>query len=313
MEELLEKLLEAEVLTEETKQQISEAFAAKLEEKVEQAKKDAEEQVRLELTEQWVQERDALVEALDSKVNDFLEVEMDELKGDIEKFRDLEAEYAERVVENKKELRKELKSDMKELVEKIDAFLEIRLNEEMQELREDIEEQKQNLFGRKIFEAYKEEFLNGYGDEEGYAQTVADLKARLSEAEETIEDLSHTNSKMVRKDKMQEVLGPLQGRAKEVMEAILRNVSTDQLEEGYNTFIGRVLRETEGDDAEVSSEKESKVLAEDVEGEVQQEAPLEEAVLVTGDAAAEKGSESKQINESDDDLNRLRRIAGIID
>jgi hypothetical protein len=173
MNELLQKLLEAEVLTDETKTELEEAFKAQLDEAITAAKEDAAADVRAELTEEWVRERDALVDAIDSKVGDFLQDEVAELKEDIEKFRDLEAEYAEKLVEAKAAMGDELKTDLVELVEKIDAFLEIRLAAEIEELREDIDEVRKNEFGRKIFEAFADEFLNQHQDEEAAEASVA--------------------------------------------------------------------------------------------------------------------------------------------
>lgn len=105
---------------------------------------------------------------------------------------------------------------------------------------------------------------------------------------------------------MESVLEPLSGRSREVMEAILKNVDTTNLEEGYNTFIGRVLRETEADD----SEKEDEVLA---ESEEKKDEALKEGVVLTGDTD-ETAEES--INESEDPgqkerLERIKRLAGI--
>src|SRR5271165_4889077 len=124
MDELLKKLLAAEVLTEETKKELESALKKQLEESVAKAKDEAAADVRAQLHEQWITERDALISALDDKVSAFLVKEMKELKDDIERFRDLEAEFAEKIVETKTNMADTLKSDMTQLVEKLDAFLE---------------------------------------------------------------------------------------------------------------------------------------------------------------------------------------------
>lgn len=183
MEELLQKLLEAEVLSEDTKSELEKAFEAQLNEAISAAKEDAAADVRAELTEQWVKERDTLVEAIDSKVGEFLEEELAELKEDVERFRDLEAEYAEKIVEAKAAMGDELKADLKELVEKIDAFLEIRLAAEIEELQEDISEIRKNEFGRKIFEAFAREFTDNYADEDSAEASLRETQARLADAE----------------------------------------------------------------------------------------------------------------------------------
>jgi len=157
MDELLQKLLEAEVLSEDVKTELEEAFKTKLDEALTAAQEEAANQVRAELTEQYVTERENLVEAIDAKVDDFLSTEMGELSADIERYRDLEAEYAEKLVESKAAMRDELEVDLKELVEKLGAWMEIRLTSELDELREDMEENRKNVFGKRVVEAFQQQ------------------------------------------------------------------------------------------------------------------------------------------------------------
>ena len=311
MNELLQKLLEAEVLSEDTKKELEEAFSAKLEEAVEAAKTEAAADVRTELTEQWVQEREALIEAIDSKVGDFLAEELGELKDDIDRFRDLETEYAEKLVEAKAQMGNELKGDLAELVEKIDAFLEIRLAAEMEELKEDIEEHRKNDFGRRIMEAFADEYAHSFADDESLEGTLRETEERLVDTQKALEESERNLARLERKNKLEEVLSPLDGRARDVMEAILRNVATDQLDEGYKTFIGRVLRES----AEDASEKEDKVLAEDASKEEGENEELSEASVVTGDnkelLEEEAQAKAEAVRLSEDARLRLQRLAGV--
>jgi hypothetical protein len=311
MEELLQKLLESEVLTEDTQKELQEAFDAKLNEAVEAAKAEAAADVRAELTEQWVNERDALIEAVDAKVGDFLDSELEELKTDIERFRDLEAEAAEKLVEAKALMAEELKSDLAELVEKLDSFLEIRLRAELEELQEDIERVKKDEFGRKIFEAVAAEFQANFADDESLEGTLRETEKRYQDTAEALEEAERKLAAMERKEKLDEVLAPLNGRQKEVMEAILKNVDTEQLEEGYKTFIGRVLKETEED----KSEKEDTVLAESASEDEEKEL-LENGEVKTGDDAEQLAENEEQLSETEHKLSeetrkRLRRMAGL--
>jgi len=308
MNELLQKLLEAEVLSEDTKTELEEAFKTQLDEAIAAAKDEAAADVRAELTEQWVQEKDTLIEAIDTKVGEYLENEIDELKEDIERFRDLEAEYAEKIVEAKAAMADELKSDLGDLVEKIDSFLEIRLAAEIEELKEDIEVVRKNEFGRKIFEAFAEEFTSTYADEESAEATLRETEERLADTESQLEEAERKLANMERKEKMVAVLSPLSGRSREVMEAILKNVDTNNLEEAYNVFIGRVLRETSHDAAD--SEKEGKVLA---EGEEKKATPVKEGIAVTGDTeeVLEESVDEDAKRAEAAKLAHLRRLAGI--
>lgn len=308
MDELLQKLLEADILSVSTKKELEEAMASKLNEAIELAKSEAAADVRAELTEQWIQERDALIEAVDSKVNEFLAAELEELKEDVERFRDLEAEYAEKLVEAKAQMSDELKGDLSELVEKIDAFLEIRLNAEVEELKEDIAEVRKNTFGRKVFEAFAAEYASSYADDESLEGTLRETEQRMQDMASALEEAEHKIAVMEREQKMAEVLEPLSGRSLEVMEAILRNVPTEQLAEGYKTFIGRVLKETaQPADA---SEKEEKVLA---EGAKKGEKEVVTKV-VTGndeDLIKEEKAESDAQHLSESAKLRLKTLAGL--
>lgn len=312
MDELLQKLLEAEVLSEDTKKELETALSTKLTEAVEEAKLATEADVRTELTEQWVQERDALIEAIDTKIGDFLKEEVAELKDDIDRFRDLEAEYAEKVVEAKAQMGVELKSDLSELVEKLDAFLEIRLAAEVEELREDIDAARQVDFGRKVFEAFASEYATNYADDESLEGTLRETEERLTDTTGALEDSERKLAKMERSAKLDEVMAPLQGRQKEVMGAILRNVSTEQLEEGYKTFIGRVIHET----VDEASEKEDTVLAEGSTDDEGEQLTEDEGKVVTGDNETlkeERETEDKAGTEhlTESARTRLQKLAGI--
>jgi hypothetical protein len=111
---------------------------------------------------------------------------------------------------------------------------------------------------------------------------------------------------------MNDILSPLSGRPREVMEAILRNVDTENLEQGYKTFIGRVLREASDDNAggTKTQQKEDKVLA---EGEKKDKKDvLKEGVAVTGDQEGDVIEEGATTGEGDrQKLEHLRRLAGI--
>lgn len=304
MDKLLQQLLEAQVLSEETRKELSEAFQAKLEEAMTAAREEAAAEVRASLTEQWITERDALIEAVDLQVTDYLKEELDQLRGDIESFRDLEAEYAEKIVEAKASMSNELQHDLKQLVEQIDAFLEMRLSEELEEFRESVEVAKKNEFGRRIYEAFSAEFNDRYVDEEGLQLSINEAQKKIKKQEKQLQETLDKLAQVERKQKLDAVLAPLAGRQRQVMEAILRSVETDRLEEGYKTFIGRVVREST---EEVMSEKEETVLAESAsKGEKSADA-LSEAVAVSGDV--EKVAIVETVTS---DLKaRMQKLAGI--
>lgn len=313
MDELLKKLLAADVLTEETKSEIETAVKSQLEEAMKAAREEATALVTAELNEQWISERETLIEALDAKITETLAEEIADLKGDIERFRDLEAEHAAKLVEAKEEMATQLKGDIATLIEKLDAFLEVRLSSELEELREDFAAVKKQQFGKTVFEAFVSEFRKFYTEDGSSEAKLSEAEQRLADASAALEEAEKKVAKMERAAKMEAVLKPLSGRGREVMEAILKNVETSMLEEAYKTYVGRVLKESAD---EQTSEKEEKVLA---EGEVK---PVVAGVAKKGDDAT-LAAEQKSLTEAEEAAKvvaptiteseklRMRRLAGL--
>lgn len=311
MNELLKRLLEAEVLTDETRAELQGAFQKQIDEAVEAARAEAKVMVTAQLNEQWISERDTLIEALDSKVSEALVEEIEELREDIERFRDLEAESAQKLVEAKELMTETLKKDIAQLIERLDSFLEEALTSELEELREDIDQVKQQQLGKKIFESFVAEFKQYYVEDNSAEAKLVEAEQRLEDTSSALEEAERTIAKMVRESKMKEVLAPLSGRTREIMEAILKTVETQQLEEAYKTYVGRVLKESSKEDS-ATSEKEDGVLA---EGKDKQTVS---GVTKTGDRV-DQLVEEQTINKqekatksalSPEDRDRLRKLAG---
>ena len=295
MDEILNKLLQSELLSEETKAEISEQWTASVEAFKTQVREEVSGQVRLELAEQWAGERDELIAKVDTFVAEALTKEIAELQGDIDRFRDLEAEYAEKLVEEKHNLAAEVAEELDGLVDKIDQFFEMRLAAEMEELKEDLEVVKQNEFGRKIFEAFASTYGESYVDEDAVQSKLAVTEAKLADAETALAEREEKLNKMVREAKLEQVLSPLTGKKREQMAMVLRNIETSRLEESYKFFIGRIMKE------DVEPTKPA-VVSESAK-------PTQKTTVVTGEPAtlveSEQGTKAAG-------LANLRRLAGIM-
>ena len=305
MKELLKRLLEAEILTAETMEELEKAFNAQITEAKEAAEAEVAADVRAELTEAFVAEKERLVEAVDAKLQVMFSQEVAELKEDFEAFRDLEAEYAEKIVEAKAAMADELQEDMTVLVDKIDTFMEIKLNEEIEELREDIDQARKQEFGRRIFEAVAEEYMSQYHNEEESDTNYADMEARLEQTQIALEEAEQNHAELARVIKLDKILSPLSGNQREVMEQVLQNVATHKLEEGFKTFLPRIIRETN------ESEKEDEtVLSESAE--VNESTGTSEVSIVTGDVD-NTSVEDDVINEgfNNSELQRMLKLAGL--
>lgn len=299
MEEILKHFLGSEILSEETKTQITEQFA----QMKQTLREQVELEVRAELAESWVQEREALGAKIDTFVSESLKTELEELRGGIESFRDLEAEYAGQLVEAKSAMTSELSAEktrlqdalneeIEMLIDKMDQFFEIRLTEEIEDLKEDIQLVKDNKFGQTLFEAFAETFMQSHLSKTGVLGELAEAKAALATAEKQLQESKVAAEKMLRESKMTELLANLQGGKREQMELLLKSVATDRLDETYKQFIGRVLKESTPASTQLSESNTQET----------------QTHVKTGDTELLESQERKPRN---DFVAELQRLAGI--
>jgi DNA repair exonuclease SbcCD ATPase subunit len=310
LENLFKKLLESEVLTEDSKKELSESLTTMVKELTETVKKETEDKVRLELTEQFVSDREKLIEALDTKAEEFFKKEIEELKEDIANFRDLEVEFAQKEVALKKQLQEQVKEDLKELVNQIDEYLEVTLNEEIEELRESIEEAKKNDLGMKIFESFEHVFRKKYVDENKVHQELSEANQELVKTEKELKKLKEEFKSLEHAKRMSEVLEPLAGNARQVMEALLKTQPVEKLQETYNRFIGKVLSESAVKETTHTQEKDEKVLA---EGDKSEPVTEVKTVIKTGNRPepVKEGEEQKAKVLDEAARNHLKRLTGL--
>lgn len=312
MSGILQKLLENEILDEETKNELEKAIQSQITEAVsaavEEAKAETETAVRAELAEQFVTDKEALVEALDTKAQQFLESELAELKDDVENFRDLEAEYADKIVNAKKELSEVAKKDFTQLVNILNEFLEERVTAEFQELKEDIDEVKKIKFGQKIYESIKDTFERDYFNKDELDAKAKEAEAKLVKSNAALKEAQKELNAVKREAVLNETLSTLTGRPREVMAAILANTPTEKVQKVYEQFIGRVLNESV---VEEDKEKETEVLAENSNTQSSKDKIVtEKTVTVTGDKGKEPIIESEEDfpHLSEEHAKRLREL-----
>ena len=296
MDKILQTLFESNILNAETKQLIESQFVESLDLLLKEERQKIEDEVRIEMTEQLRKDRELLTEALDLKLESIVEAEYAELREDIESFRDLEVEYAERLIEERAELRDEAKESVLELVEKLDMFLEMRMDEEFEELRDDLHEAKRNNLGKKVFEAFKQEFASIINEDEQQAsdeleimrEQLEDMKAELQVARNNV-------LKEERKAKMASLLSNLEdnSNAKAKMQELLKNIPTSKLDESYSRYLPHVIGESIDSKTAITESKHTNRLK------------LNEGRVVTG-------NKDNQTNDVDVEtaLKRLRQLAG---
>lgn len=296
MEEILKAVLSSEILSEETKTQLTEHVKT-LEKSL---RESIETEVRAELAEKWVQERDELAQKMEVFVSESLQQELTELRDDIKQFRNLESEYeaklaeqrvlmAEEVVAEKQKLQSALEEELETLVDKLDEFLEIRLSEELTELAEDIQSVKNSKLGQEMFEAYAEIFIRSHLSKTGVMKKLEEAEKQVELLSTKLEESTMVVADLIRESKMTNLLSNLSGSKREQMEILLKGVATERLEETYKQFVGRIMKD--GPQVQISESSQ-------------------QTTVKTGDAVVITESQSK--SAVDDDFRKeLQRLAGI--
>lgn len=297
LDDILKKLLESDLLNEDTKAELATQFKSAVDSYLTEERSKLEVEVRSTLTEEFVKARDELAESIYKKIDDALSAEADELREDINNFRDLEVESAEMIAEEKERLAQRFGEEIDQLVKNLDNFLEVRLDEEISEFKSDLEDVKKLEFGRKIFEAFEQEFrVHRKSDTAKIEQDLGEALDKLSDAEKRLEEIESSRLAESRNAKMDELLSPLGGNAREQMKIILSNVATQKLDEAYKIYIGRVLKET------VVEKKEDTVVV---------EAKRAPSKVVTGNDTKEELTESVKTQPAADYTARMKQLAGL--
>jgi len=175
------------------------------------------------------------------------------------------------------------------------------LGTELAQLKEDIQTARENMFGRRLFEAFASEFavthLNENKEIAKLQATIADKDQALAESKKVIaekEALVESKEREVRvitesatrKETLNGLLSTLNKEKATVMASLLEGVQTERLQTAYDKYLPAVLNNAPAAKAE-------KVMI------------AESRKEVTGDKSA------KTDVESDSNVIELRRLAGL--
>jgi len=185
------------------------------------------------------------------------------------------------VVETKVRLVSEAKTKMAEIqdsfVKKASALVKdsvtSKLESELTQLKEDITIARENMFGRKIFEAVASEFavthLNENKEIAEMRKEIDERDTKLAEATKAISEANiqiESKSKEIRiikdsaerKEQLTDLLKPLNKEKATIMSELLESVTTDKLQSQYDKYLPAVLGDS-------SAKTEKKVIAESTE------------------------------------------------
>ena len=227
------------------------------------------------------------------------------LQSEIAEFAQDKADLARTKVAVVTEGRKKLEALRDSFVKKASALVEgtvtNHLRSELNQLKTDIQEAKENNFGRKIFEAFATEFgasyLNERADIKKLTNKINEMANQISEAREEAdraqadvkkknEEIRRINESIERKGKLNDLLGPLSKEKAAVMSTLLESVPTDKLDAAFKKYLNPVM---EGTTQKV----------------VEKQTIVESHKEVTGDRTVKADQSSNNIVE-------MKRLAGLI-
>lgn len=174
------------------------------------------------------------------------------------------------------------------------------LGSELTQLKEDIRSARENMFGRRLFEAFASEFAVTHLNENKEIAKLRNLVARQGEAlkesrkavaekealvESKNREVRVIKESLTRKETLNGLLKTLNKEKATVMSSLLESVQTDKLQEAYNKYLPAVLNNP-------AKPTEKKVLA---EGRSE----------VTGDKSA------KTAVQVDNNVIEIKRLAGL--
>lgn len=193
-----------------------------------------------------------------------------------------------------------------ESAKRVSGAVTSHLKGELSQLKEDIQEARNNNFGRKLFEAFASEFsvthLNEKAETRKLLQQLQEKDQQLAEAKKVMDNakkLVESKEREVRIIKesnlrektMAELLAPLNEEKASVMKNLLESVQTPKLKSAFDKYLPAVLNT--GSDKKVvkQSLSESKMISE-----------------ITGDKSAKKQVE---VEDGPDNLIDFKRLAGL--
>ena len=175
------------------------------------------------------------------------------------------------------------------------------LGSELAQLKEDIQTARENMFGRRLFEAFASEFaVTHLSENKEFAKLKAELETKdqviaegqkaIAEKEALVEsknrEVKVITESITRKEKLAELFKPLNKEKADVMSSLLEGVQTERLQAAYEKYLPAVLNNSSVKKAE------KPVLA-------------ESRVEVTGDKSA------KDDADANNNVIEIRRLAGL--
>ena len=138
----------------------------------------------------------------------------------------------------------------------VEATVTKKLTTEIHQLKEDIDSARNNDFGRRLYEAFAQEYAGSFLNEKSETskllkiiakkdQELAESKQAIAEKANLIEstqrEIRVTKDLMERKQVMAELMSPLNGEKRVVMQELLESVQTTKLRSAFDKYLPAVM------------------------------------------------------------------------
>jgi hypothetical protein len=219
-----------------------------------------------------------------SKLEDFV---VHALAKEISEFAADKQDLAETKVKLVREARSKFEDIKQNFIKRsakvVETAVTQKLTTEITQLKEDIDSARNNDFGRKIYEAFAQEFAGSYLNEKSETSKLLKIidkkEQELAEAKQVVAEKAHlvestqreirvTKDLMERKSVMSELLAPLDASKREIMKELLESVQTQKLTESFDKYLPAVMEGQKktsstkkamlSESAEVTGNRESK-------------------------------------------------------
>ena len=199
----------------------------------------------------------AAIKAATTKLESFV---TQGLRKEIVEFAEDKADLARAKVQLVVEGKAKLRALSEKFIQRSSALVEKvtdqTLRTELKQLKEDIQEAKENNFGRRIFEAFATEFtathLNERAEVKKLQSFLDRMEQQLSEARESAElaeakadaketEIRRINEAIDRHNKISELMQPLSKEKANVMKQLLESTPTDRLEAAFKKYLTPVM------------------------------------------------------------------------
>lgn len=197
-----------------------------------------------------------LAESLD-KFGKFVSDQIKEqVKERKEEIKSLDALRVRLVKENDSKLASAKKKFFAEAADKMEKFTNSAIAREIKQFRKDIAESRKNSFGKKLYEAFEQEFAIKFFNENKVVSSMMDSvkssQAKLKQANKNLEqDLMETKKQMSNLTKINESLSRekiisdsishLTKEKQNMIKNLVKDVTTERLQESINKYIPMIL------------------------------------------------------------------------